>query len=162
MNINIREATDKDIDEIWSIFHEVVREGDTYVFAPETSKEEMIQIWFGDKINTYVADNDKEILGTFIIKANQPGLGSHVANASFMVASEGRGKGLGKLMGEFAIEEAKRLGFHSMQFNIVISTNIGAIKLWEKLGFKIIGTASESFRHSKLGLVNSHIMYKIL
>lgn len=162
MGLIIRKATQKDIDAVWNIFHEVVKEGNTYVFDPKTTQEEMLKIWFGDKVNTYVADSEGEIVGTFIIKANQPALGAHVANASFMVAENGRGKGVGKLMGKFAIDEAKNLGFHSMQFNIVISTNMGAIKLWEKLGFTIIGTAPESFKHPELGLVDSHIMYKIL
>lgn len=160
--MNIRKATDSDKNAVWEIFQEVVSHGDTYVFAPDISEEEAMAYWMGDGTHCYVAEENGKILGTYIIKNNQPALGSHVANASFMVHKDTRGKGVGEAMGKSALAEAKNLGYKSMQFNIVIATNKGAIKLWEKLGFKIIGTAPEAFNHKELGFVDAHIMHRHL
>ena len=104
----------------------------------------------------------QKIFGTYIIKPNQIDLGSHIANCSYMVHPNAQGKGIGKLLCEHSITNAKQLGYQAIQFNLVISTNLGAIKLWEKYGFEIIGTIPKAFRHLKLGLVDAYIMYKEL
>jgi L-amino acid N-acyltransferase YncA len=160
--IEIRKATGVDRPAIWAIFHEVVAQGDSYVFAPDISEEAAMAYWMGPQVQCYVAQEEGAVLGTFIIKDNQPGLGAHVANASFMVDKAARGKGVGRLMGEFALEEARRLGYRSMQFNIVIATNHAAVKLWQSLGFAIIGTAPQVFAHQQRGLVDAHIMFRHL
>ena len=72
------------------------------------------------------------------------------------------GLGVGKAMGEFSLEEAKRLGYKAMQFNIVIKSNERAIRLWEKLGFKIIGEIPEAFNHKQNGLTDAFIMHQKL
>lgn len=158
----IRKATLDDYDAIWEIFQQVVKAGDTYVFDPETPKEDLAKYWLSAGLNTYVLENEGKIIGTYVIKANQIGLGSHIANGSYMVHHEGRGKGVGKQLCAHSLSEARRLGFKAMQFNIVVSTNTAAVALWEKMGFAIIGTVPEAFRHLKLGLVDGHIMYKKL
>lgn len=160
--MTIRKALSSDQDTIWDIFREVVSHGDTYVFSPDITKEEALSYWMGESVNCYVLEEEGQILGTFIIKSNQPGLGSHVANASFMVHQDARGKGIGETMGRFAITEAKRLGYRSMQFNIVIATNKTALRLWEKLGFKIIGTSPEAFHHQNSSFVDAHILHRFL
>ena len=109
-----------------------------------------------------MATYDEEIVGTFIIKDNQPGLGSHIANASYMVSGKASGKSIGKAMGEFSLEEARRLGYQAMQFNIVVKSNIRAVQLWQKLGFNIIGEIPEAFNHKDKGLTNAYIMYRKL
>jgi len=102
------------------------------------------------------------MLGTYYIKPNQPGRGSHVCNAGYIVSSEARGKGLGKELCLHSIEEAKKLGYKAMQFNIVVSTNEGAIKVWKKCGFKIIGTLPKVFNHKELGYVDAFVMFREL
>ena len=99
---------------------------------------------------------------TYILKQNQPGLGSHVANASYMVASSGRGRGIGSLMCAHSLDQARRLGFTAMQFNMVVSTNEAAIALWKKHGFRIVGTLPKVFRHAKLGEVDAFVMHRFL
>lgn len=158
--MNIRKATFEDYNSVWEIFQEVIKTGDTYVFYPGTNKEDLQKHWFASYMNTYVAEIDNKILGTYIIKPNQIDLGSHVANASYMVHPQAHGKGLGKLMGLHSLDEAKKLGFKSMQFNIVVSTNEAAVNLWKKIGFEIIGTTPEGFNHLTLGLVDTFIMYR--
>lgn len=158
----IRKASKKDAEEIWKIIEAVISGGDTYIFYPGTPKEKMLDYWFAEDKRTYVALSENKIVGTFFIKANQPDLGSHVANAGYMVAPEAKGKRVGRAMAEFSLEEAKRLGFRAMQFNFVVKSNEVAVRLWQKLGFEIIGEIPEAFRHKENGLTNALIMYRKL
>jgi len=160
--VRIRPATKKDTDPIWNIFRAVVSPGDTYAFDPAISRREALAYWFQSGTWTYVVENKERVVGTYILRANQPGLGSHVANAAFMVSPQSRGMGLGRLMGEDCLEKARRLGFQAMQFNFVVSTNQAAIRLWKSLGFKIVATLPKAFRHSVKGFVDVHIMFRKL
>lgn len=160
--IEIRTATDVDKPAVWEIIKTVIAGGDTYTFAPETSESEMMKFWFSPEKFNYVATDDREVMGTFWLRANQPGLGSHVANAGYMVAPDAAGKGIGKKMAEFSFAEAKRLGFTAMQFNFVVKSNAAAVNLWQKVGFQIIGEIPDAFRHKTNGLTNAYIMYRSL
>lgn len=162
MSINIRLANPNDTDAIWEIFHEVGKGGDTYAHTGETTYEEFKAYWMADKVRTYVAEYEGVVVGTFILLENRAGRGSHVANGAFMVHPGFHGKGIGKAMGQHAIDEAKRLGFQAIQFNFVVSTNATAIKLWKSLGFSVIGTVPKGFNHAKLGLVDALIMHRFL
>src|SRR3954464_10444246 len=128
--IEIRKATEADHDAIWGIIHQVLQGGDTYIFAPSSSKEKMLAIWCAPNKHTYVALAAGEIAGTFVISDNQMDLGSHIANGSYMVSPSHSGRGIGRAMGEFSLKEAKRVGYKAMQFNIVIKSNERAVKLW--------------------------------
>jgi ribosomal protein S18 acetylase RimI-like enzyme len=160
--LQIRKATREDHDSIWEIIRQVIAPGDTYVFAPDSPKEKMLSYWCGNDRHTYVAVNNNEILGTFFIKNNQPDLGAHIANAGYMVLPSSASKGIGYAMGAFSLEEAKKLGYTAMQFNIVMKSNERAVKLWKKLGFEIIGEIPDAFQHRLLGLTNAFIMYRKL
>jgi len=156
----IRKASKADEPRIWEIIKSVISSGDTYVFAPDSSKEKMLAFWCDAEKKTFVALSEKKIVGTFFLKANQPDLGSHIANAGYMVAPEARGKKVGRMMAEFSIEEARRLGYVAMQFNFVVKSNEAAVKLWLGLGFKIIGEIPEAFNHIENGLMNVYIMHR--
>ena len=158
----IRPASQIDEDAVWSIFRAVVAPGDTYVFDPRMSREEALAYWVGPDTHTYVAESDGQVVGTYILRPNQPALGSHVANAAFMVAPTARGSGVGRGMGEHCLAEARRLGFRAMQFNFVVSTNEPAVRLWQQLGFRIIGTLPGAFRHSQRGFVDAYVMFQAL
>lgn len=160
--IEIRPYTESDKPQIWEIIKAVITGGDTYVFAPDSTQEEMLAYWCSAEKWTYVAVLDDRIVGTFFLKANQPGLGSHVGNAGYMVAPEGKGKRVGRTMAEFSLDEARRLGFKSMQFNFVVKSNEVAVKLWKDVGFEIIGEIPEAFQHTQNGLTNAYIMYRKL
>ena len=162
MTVQIKSAQDKNFDEIWAIIKEVLKKGDTYPFAPETTKAEAFQIWMTYPKATYVAYSEGEIVGTYYIKPNQPGLGAHVCNAGYMVASKARGRGIGRAMCKHSLDEARKLGFKAMQYNLVVCTNKGAVKLWQDLGFEIIGTLPKAFNHSEKGLVDAFVMYQWL
>jgi ribosomal protein S18 acetylase RimI-like enzyme len=160
--LEIRKAVEADKPEIWEIIKAVIAGGDTYIFYPDTSREKMLAYWFAEDKATYVALADDKIVGTFFLKDNQPDLGSHVANAGYMVAPEAKGKRVGRAMAEFSLEEARRLGYRAMQFNFVVKSNEIAVRLWQNLGFEIIGEIPEAFRHLENGLTNAYIMYRKL
>jgi L-amino acid N-acyltransferase YncA len=157
--VNIRPAVEQDRDAIWNIFHEVVAAGDTYAFDPQMSREDALAYWFRADTRTYVAEQGKKIVGTYILRPNQGGGGSHVANAAFMVPAQARGQRIGRAMGEHCLSEARRVGFRAMQFNFVVSTNESAVRLWHELGFKIVGTLPGAFRHPQRGYVDVYVMF---
>jgi L-amino acid N-acyltransferase YncA len=160
--LHIRPATKNDRDGIWKIFHAVVAPGDTYAFDPKMSRADALAYWMQSGTHTYVAEQEQRIVGTYILKANQTAGGSHVANAAFMVATDARGLGIGRAMGEHCLNEARHLGFRAMQFNFVISTNESAVRLWRDLGFRIVGALPGAFRHSRHGFVDVYVMYRSL
>jgi ribosomal protein S18 acetylase RimI-like enzyme len=160
--LTIRKAEDADRAAIWQIIKAVIAGGDTYVFAPDSPKEEMMEYWFAPDKHNYVAvDEGGEVIATFWLRANQPGLGKHVANAAYMVSPNAQGRGIGKQIGLWSLEEAKRLGFEAMQFNFVVSSNSAAVKLWRAIGFEIIGEVPDAM-YAKNGLTNAYIMYRKL
>ncbi|MGH7983296.1 MAG: GNAT family N-acetyltransferase [Candidatus Udaeobacter sp.] len=160
--MKIRAAAEADHDAIWNIFHAIVAVGDTYALDPKMSCEEALAYWFRGDTHTYVAEKDGRVAGTYILRPNQPGPGSHVANAAFMVASDAQRLGVGRKMAEHCLSEARRMGFRAMQFNFVVSTNAPAIHLWEQLGFKIVGTLPGAFHHPEQGYVDVYVMYRSL
>jgi L-amino acid N-acyltransferase YncA len=158
----IRLATDADRDAIWEIFHATIAPADAFVYDPNTPREEAEAYWFAKGTRTYVAEQHGRVVGSYILRANRPGLGDHVSNAGFMVAPEGRGLGIGRAMGEHALIEARRLGYRAMQFNFVISTNQSAVRLWQQLGFEVVGTLPGAFRHAQKGFVAAYVMFRLL
>lgn len=160
--LTIRKVTTADHDPVWKIIQPVIAGGDTYTFDPNSSKEKMLDYWFSPDKHTYVAELDGDVVGTFVLKDNQPDLGSHIANGSYMASPTASGKGVGRAMGEFSLEEARRLGYKAMQFNIVVKSNERAVALWQKLGFTIIGEIPDAFNHQQNGLTNAYIMHRKL
>ena len=160
--LTIREATDRDRAAVWEIFRATVAPGEVFVYDPNTPREEAEAYWFAKGTRTYVAEQDGKVAGSYILRQNRPGLGDHVANAGFMVAPAARRSGIGRAMGEHALGEARRLGYRAMQFNFVISTNESAVRLWQNLGFRIVGTLPGAFRHARKGLVDAYVMFRSL
>jgi L-amino acid N-acyltransferase YncA len=160
--MEIRAATHGDHDAIWNIFHEIVAAGDTYAFDPKMLREEALAYWFRADTHTYVAEKNGVLVGTYILRPNQSGPGSHVANAAFMVAPDAQASRVGRRMAEHCLTEARRMGFRAMQFNFVVSTNTPAIHLWKQLGFNIVGTLPGAFRHPEKGYVDVYVMCRSL
>ncbi len=160
--MKIREATEADFEKIWPIFHEIVSAGETYGYPQNTSKEEARRLWMHLPRRTFVAEEEGEILGTYYIKTNQPGPGSHVCNCGYMVSSKARGKGLATAMCEHSQKIAIELGYKAMQFNFVTTSNEGAVRLWAKLGFDNVGRLPKAFNHPSKGYVDALVMYKWL
>lgn len=161
-SITIRPASPTDFNAILEISQKVIEPGDTYPLYPTSSEEPLLNYWFKEAKQTFVAESENQIVGVYRLKPNQIGLGDHVANGSYMVHPDHQRKGIGRQMGEHSLLTAKALGFQAMQFNHVIKSNTSAVELWKKLGFQIIGEVPEAFRHPQLGLTNVYVMYKKL
>ena len=159
----IREYVEADWPAIWPIFREVVAAGDTYAYDPGWSSEQAREVWVESPPGlTVVALDGSRVLGTAKMGPNRPGPGSHVSTASFMVAGDARGRGVGRALGEYALSWARGQGYAAMQFNAVVETNEAAVRLWRELGFRIIGTVPEAFEHPALGRVGLHVMHRRL
>jgi GNAT superfamily N-acetyltransferase len=129
--LEIRRASEADFGAMWLVFQAVVAPGDTYVFSPTVSRRDVYAYWFDREITAYVAEDSGHLVGMYKLLPNQPGLGSHVANASFMVSPAAHRKGIGRAIGQHCLKEARRAGYLAMQFNVVVSTNEAAVKLWK-------------------------------
>lgn len=164
MGISIRPAESADWQAIWPIWHAIVARGDTYEWDPTTEPDVARSLWMRPPpARVFVAvDGDDQVVGTSKIMPNRPGLGSHVANASYMVDPARLGEGIGRLLCEHSIERARADGFEAMQFNAVVETNVNAVRLYERLGFTVVGTVPKAFRHSELGLVGVQVMWRPL
>lgn len=159
----IRPFVQSDWPATWRIIEPVFRAGDTYSFAADITEEEAFRVWVEVPAVTFVAEGETGlILGTYYLKANQPGQGSHVCNCGYVVGEATRGKGIASVMCEHSQQEAIKGGFRAMQYNLVVSTNTGAVRLWQKHGFEIVGTLPEAFLHPSKGFVDAYVMYKKL
>lgn len=160
--LEIRRATEIDHELIWQMLHEIAAAGETYTFDPAITRENALAYWFGENNHAWVAQDRGEVVGTYLLKANQAGGGSHVANAAFVVAPNAHGRGIGRAMAEHCLSEARRLGFRAIQFNFVVSTNASAVHLWKSLGFETVGILPGAFRHPREGYVDAYVMYRSL
>ncbi|MDW7695783.1 GNAT family N-acetyltransferase [Flammeovirgaceae bacterium SG7u.111] len=160
--MNIREATEYDFEKIWPFFHSIVSEGKTYSYPQNTTKEEGIELWIKKPRKTYVYEENGEILGSYYILTNKLGAGSHVCNCGYMVSPKARGKGVATALCKHSQKTALELGYKAMQFNFVTSSNEGAIRLWTKLGYDIVGRLPKGFNHPTKGFIDALVMYKWL
>ena len=157
-----RASRDTDFDAIWPIFHAVVEAGDTYAYAPETTREQARALWMAPGQRTFCASVGERVVGTYVLKPNQPSLGAHVANAAYMVDPAFQRRGIGRAMCAHSLDQARRDGFSAMQFNLVVSTNVHAVRLWQRCGFEVVGTLPKAFRHRSLGFVDAYVMHRFL
>ena len=159
----IRPFEDQDWKSVWLILEPIFRLGETYAFSPDITEQEAYKVWIEVPAKSFVAlDDSGKLIGTYYIKPNQPALGSHVCNCGYAVSEKARGQGVASLMCEHSQQEAKKMDFRAMQYNLVVSTNQGAIRLWQKHGFRIVGCLSGAFKHQQLGFVDAFVMYKEL
>ncbi|MBV59861.1 MAG: GNAT family N-acetyltransferase [Nevskiales bacterium] len=160
---SIRFAQPKDWPSTWAVLEPIFRSGETYAMDRRIDEQSARRDWFSRPLRTFVAcDTDGRVLGTSIIKANQDGGGAHVANAAFAVDPAARGRGVASTLCVHAQDHAHSLGFTAMQFNFVVATNLGALRLWKRLGFAIVGTLPDAFDHPVHGRVDAHVMHKPL
>ncbi len=156
----IRPMTEEDWPQVWPFFDEIVQAGETYAYPPDLTSEQARRLWtMSAPGQTVVLEEDGRILGSATMGPNRPGRGSHVGTASFMVSSEARGRGVGRRLGEYVVQWHRDQGFRAIQFNAVVETNEAAVRLWEALGFRIIGTVPAAFDSAGHGLVGLHVMY---
>jgi len=158
--MNIRHATEADADAIWRIVAPTIRAGATYTLDPAMSRDAALSYWMGPDRETFVAEQDHSLVGTYYIRANQAGGGAHVANCGYMTAVASQGKGVARAMCEHSIAHAREPGFRAMQFNFVVSTNQRAVRLWHSLGFETVGRLPLAFRMPSEEYVDALVMFR--
>ncbi|MHA7141347.1 GNAT family N-acetyltransferase [Arthrobacter sp. Sr33] len=164
--LHVREATEADWPALWAIMEPVLRAGETYCWDAELSEAQARVEWLAPSdatMRVYVAEvPGGAVVGTAQLHANRGGGGSHVANASFLVAGDAGGRGVGRFLAGRVLSQAREQGYRAMQFNAVVETNTRAVRLWESLGFGILTTVPGAFRHPTEGFVGLHLMFREL
>jgi ribosomal protein S18 acetylase RimI-like enzyme len=160
--MHVREAKASDAGNIAAIILPIIREGATYTLDPDMSEAAAMVYWMGHDKETFVAEEDGVVLGTYYMRPNQAGGGRHVCNCGYMTHAAASGRGVARRMGEHSLAHARSRGYRAMQFNFVVSTNERAVRLWESLGFEIVGRLPAAFRHPTQGYVDALVMYRLL
>ncbi len=160
----IRSARPEDADALWRILGPVIRAGETYTLPRDMSRDEALAYWLDAEKSVFVAEEDGQILGTYYLRPNQPrqGGGGHVCNCGYMVSAIAGGRGIGRTLCRHSLEQARAQGYKAMQFNLVVSTNVQAVKLWQACGFETVGHLPGAFRHPTKGEVDALVMYQKL
>ena len=160
--MQVRPAQARDDDAIWGIIGPTIRAGETYALPREMSRADALSYWKAAGHEVFVAEQDGEVLGTYYLRANRQGGGSHVANCGYMTAAEASGRGVARAMCAHSLAHARARGFRAMQFNFVVGSNERAIALWRSFEFEIVGRLPQAFEHPRLGLVDALVMYRML
>jgi len=158
----VRPATDGDASAIWAIMEPILRAGETYTQPRDMDRESALAYWHSPEREVFVAEDEGEIVGTYCLQANQKGGGAHVANCGYMTAVTATGRGVARAMCAHSLDRARERGFRAMQFNFVISTNDRAVRLWQSIGFEIVGRLPGAFDHPTQGYVDAYVMYRTL
>ena len=160
--MQIRAANTRDADSIWAILGPTIRSGDTYTLPLDIGREEALAYWMSPGHEVFVLEENGHLLGTYFLRANQRGGGSHVANCGYMTAPWATGRGVARAMCAHSLDHARARGFKAMQFNFVVSTNERAIRLWNSFGFEVVGRLPGAFQHPTQGSVDALVMYRSL
>jgi L-amino acid N-acyltransferase YncA len=158
----IRPSTITDADNVWKILEPTIRAGETYTLPRDLTREQALAYWYAPHHKVFVAEENNEISGSYYLRANQQGGGSHVANCGYMTAAWATGRSVASAMCAHSLDQARNLGFRAMQFNFVVSTNESAVRLWQKFGFEIVGRLAEAFQHPMRGYVDAFVMHRRL
>ena len=171
----IRAATAADRDGSWVVLEPVIRGGEHYALPRDLTREAALAYWLAPAHDVCVAleaasDGDGgggaggggRVIGTYFIRPNQQGGGAHVANAAYATAPASRGRGIARAMCAHSLERARARGFRAMQFNFVVASNERAVRLWQSMGFAIVGRLPGAFAHPRLGDVDALVMFRTL
>jgi len=160
--MKIRPAAHNDWSSIWSIVRPVIRAGETYALDRDMGETDARHYWLGQDKETFVAEMDGKIVGTYYMRANQPGGGGHICNCGYVTSADATGRGIAQAMCLHSLDYARERGYKGMQFNFVISTNTRAVKLWESFGFEPVGRLPDAFHHPEEGYVDALVMFRAL
>ena len=160
--MHIRKAQASDTRVIAEIILPILREGSTYAVDKDISEADALAYWLSPEKETFVAEEEGQILGTYYMRPNLAGGGRHVCNCGYMTRIGATGRGVAKAMCLHSLSHARAQGYRAMQFNCVVSTNERAVRLWQSLGFEVAGRLPLAFQHPTKGFVDAFIMYQLL
>jgi len=160
--LEIRPARQEDAASIWRVIGPAIRAGETYALDRDMSEADALAYWLGDDRETFVAEEDGDVVGTYYVRVNQAGGGRHVCNCGYVTSPAATGRGVARAMCAHSLAHARNRGFRAMQFNFVVSTNIRAVALWQSFGFEIVGRLPRAFDHPVHGHVDALVMFRSL
>ncbi len=147
---------------LYEIFKDVIDSGSLFPYN-DNSVAEFRRRFTDSESHVYVCYSAKgELVGGFAVRANYPGNSNHIANALYMIKGTHRGQGIGTFIIKASLQIAKGLGFHAMQYNMVLSRNITAVKLYQKLGFNLICTLPHAIRNPDGSYQDGYILHQKL
>jgi ribosomal protein S18 acetylase RimI-like enzyme len=155
-------ATPDDSGAVWDILEPTIRAGETYALPRDMSRADALAYWFSEGHEVFVVRVEGRVAATYYLRANQRGGGSHVANCGYMTAAWAGRRGIGRAMCEHSLARAAARNFRAMQFNLVVSSNESAVRLWERCGFAVVGRLPGAFDHPRLGPVDAFVMFRAL
>lgn len=158
----IRPYREADAPDLWRCLEPVIRAGETYALPRDMSERDAVAYWTASDRETFIAEGDGKIIGSYYLRANNQGGGAHVANCGYVTSANAEGRGIASAMCAHSLDRARARGFTAMQFNFVISTNERAVRLWSRLGFATVGRLEGAFIHPRLGPVDALVMYRTL
>lgn len=161
-DVRLRPGRRADHDALWSLFAPVLLRAETYALPPETTRREALQYWTANDGPWFVAERAGQVVGACMIHPNQPGLGSHVANAAFVVDEAERGRGTGRRLVGHAVAAAREAGYRALQFNLVVATNASAVHLYTSLGFEVVGRVPDAFHWRRQTYVDALVLHRSL
>jgi L-amino acid N-acyltransferase YncA len=162
MAMLIKKAEQRDAQGISEIILPVIREGQTYALDRDMSDSDALLYWSGPDNETFVAEEDGVIVGTYYMRANESGGCRHVCDCGYITRTSATGRGVARRMCRHSLQHAVSRGYRAMQFNFVVSTNERAVRLWQSLGFAIVGRIPEAFEHPVHGYVDALVMHRRL
>jgi ribosomal protein S18 acetylase RimI-like enzyme len=160
--MQIRPASPADADSIWELLEPTIRAGETQALPMDMSRADALAYWLAPGNEVFVVEQEHAKVGTYFLRPNQAGGGAHVANCAYVVSPAATGRGIAQAMCKHSLEHAKARGFLAMQFNFVVSSNERAVRLWQFLGFQVVGRLPQAFRHPSLGLIDALVMQREL
>lgn len=160
--LTIRPATPEDDAAIWAVLEPTIRAGETLALPRDWGRAAAVGFWKAPDADVFVAELDGAVLGTYFVRPNQKGGGAHVANAGYATAITATGRGVARAMCAHSLDHARARGFRAMQYNIVVSTNERAVRLWQAMGFAVVGRLPGAFAHPSLGDVDALVMFQTL
>lgn len=158
----IRRVQASDAQAVTGIIVPIFREGSTYTIDREVSDAEALAYWLSAEKETFVAEVEGVVLGTYYMRPNQAGGGRHVCNCGYMTSTAATGRGIARAMCLHSLGYARSRGYRAMQFNFVVSTNERAVRLWHSFGFEVVGRLPDAFQHPTKGFVDALVMYRPL
>ncbi|GJG88842.1 acetyltransferase [Gemmatimonadetes bacterium T265] len=163
--LRIRPARAGDADALWRILAPTIRAGETYALPAGMSREAALAYWTGPDRETFGAEAPRtpgEALGTYYLRASQLGGGAHVANCGYMTGAWAAGGGVARAMCEHSLAHVRSRGFRARQFNFVVSTNEHAVRLWQRLGFDVVGRLPHAFPRPRGEYVDALVLFRAL
>ena len=158
----IRPATPSDQAAIWAVLEPILGAGETFALPRDMTADAALAFWHAPGNEAFIAEDGGAVVGTYFLHPNQLGGGSHVANCGYATAVAERGRGVARAMCTHSLAHARVRGYRAIQFNMVVSTNERAVRLWQAMGFAIVGRLPEAFRHPSHGYVDAFVMFQTL